>query len=265
MAQLKLRSLASLSFSFLLASVPAWAKGGMEDPLVSVAGGIASPSSASAVFQNAAGLAGIPKPAVNAHAFFPQDAFKDGEYGLGLLYGKGGFGLAAGVEYQPTTPSRTAAYYGLAASAQSLHLSLGAAGRTPISPSGDSAFNLGVLVDLGSVARLGVTAIGVSGNPDEYGFGLGFAISNDFDFVTDATVDDSFDHLVLAPGVRVGSAQAALTVSYAFKVDSKTGFSSRQIREGFSVGGGLRLGSSVHWEVYYNQLAKYATSLSIEF
>ncbi len=255
---------AFVSVSALALASSAHASGSADSSLVSVSGGIAEPSTTTAVFQNPAGLAEIKRTALNTHAFFPESAFKDGEYGGGILYGKGsGFGLTAGATYAPT-PSASRAYYGLAVASQALHLSLGAAGFTPISPSGDSTFNLGVSIEPSPGVRLAATARDVSSGPDEYGVGLAVSASNDVDLVGDATFDGDYKRPAVSPGIRVGSQQAALTVSYGFRLDSKTSFHSEEIREGVALAGGIRLGTSANLQVYYNQMSKYGATLSFD-
>ena len=251
-----------IGLTVLITSAECWAKGdGQDGGLVSVSGGIASPVGSTAVFENPAGIASVKRLELLATAGFPAAVGDDGTYGLGLNYGKPGFGLAGGALYSPT-PKVSQAYFGLGVEASSLKTSIGISGRTPISPTGNSAFNLGVLIEPAASFQFGFTAINVGNSVDEFGFGLSTAIASEAVFVTDLTLDQHLKNPVLAPGIRVGGGEAQLSVSYGFKLSSNDPFSSQQIAEGISLGGGLKLGNSVSWEIYYHKFSKYFTALA---
>src|SRR4051812_44233513 len=97
------RNTALLAFAigFILLGSPleSWAKGEGPGGLVSVSGGIAAPVASTAAFENPAGIAANRRLEALATAGFPSSVGQDGTYGLGLNYGKPGFGLSAGALY----------------------------------------------------------------------------------------------------------------------------------------------------------------------
>ncbi len=99
---------------------------------LSVAGGIALPSAATAVHTNPAGL-----PANQLFALSLQGGsnhpWKDPLYRGQLALGNGLFGVAGGVEYQSLADprdDRSFAFYGLGVKIAPIGLSLGVSGRT---------------------------------------------------------------------------------------------------------------------------------------
>jgi hypothetical protein len=224
--------------------------------MLSVSGGIAMPSFATSVLQNAAGITNIPMTNIllqgGGNSTFSTSTFRGG-----LGYGNGTFGLAAGADY--TNPGGAiGAFYGLGLGFQGIHTLLGFSGRTAVSPSGGSSFNAGMLIYPSSSFNLGFTAMDLTGGSIELGAGLGIHFGSSVSLVVDSAFSQSFAFLGIQPGLRIGGPGAALTVSYG----SGTGSSQLSNNE-VAIGAALKLGSKINWELYYNRFATYYTAFSI--
>ena len=88
------------------------------------------------------------------------------------------------------------------------------------------------------------------------GWGIGIKANRNLSLVCDVTANQSFGNLDFQPGLLVHSDLAAVTVSYG------TSANSQEINHGVSAGGSFVLGKALTWELYYNHLATFFTSLS---
>ena len=261
----------SLVLVFILVPTMAFSsgKGGEDEHQLSVSGGIASPSFSSAVFQNPAGLVYNSKFKGTAQATLNDF---NNLYG-GVLGGNGSFGAAGGVGHGFQSGGSTSAFYGLGVQSDSLKIAVGLAGFTDLG-GGGSTFNAGVLLGPSEKLTLGLTAIGLNSSVREWGAGIAVRLSGVTGLILDSTVDSGLNNFAIQPGVIVGNEKAALTFSYGLGVANNTEQSwstrlttsgySRQLSGGFAAGGSLRIGSSASWQVYYNQLAKWYTAISID-
>lgn len=244
-----------LALILILSGSSAFAKGGDDERQLSVSGGIASPSFSSAVFQNPAGLTYNSKLRGTIQAKLNDPFTLHG----GILAGNGDFGAAAGLSHAfKKNDDSTSAFYGLGVGASKF--ALGVAGFTNLSTS-DSHFNAGLMIGPTEPMTLGITAIGIDDGVNEWGLGFAYRFQGLSGFILDTTIDEDFDHVSFQPGIIVGNPKAALTISYGFSTEDH--LHSHQLSDGLAVGGSLQLGSSVSWQLYYNQLAKYYTAVAI--
>jgi hypothetical protein len=221
-----------------------------------VSGGIAMPATSSAAFTNPAGLQGASTSAVlQAQA---PDFWNSGTYRAGLETGSSSYGVAAGVEEQDVGQNNPLyGYYGLAVGNQSF--TLGLAGHTGIVNSSGTTLNLGTLFSVGSSARIGITAIDINNGVSEWGAGVAYRVQQGVDLVLDSAADEDFKNIEVKPGIKVGSQQVALTVSYG------TG-SREEFSDGLTAGASFQFASKTLLEVQYNpggDLSKYYASLTL--
>lgn len=244
-------------------SIPfAFAREGNGEHQLSVSGGIASPSFNSAVFQNPAGLVYNTKFRATAQAALNDPVTLN----AGLLGGNGTFGVGAGLTHGFENEGHNSAFYGLGVEAKSLKLALGLAGFTDLEGGGASTtFNAGLLIGTDEKITLGLTAVGLNSSVREWGAGLSVRLEGLTALVLDSTANSEFKNFSLQPGIIVGSEKAALTLSYGFNAsDTNLTIASRQLSNGFAAGGSLKVTNSVSWQLYYNQLSKWYTAVSID-
>lgn len=224
--------------------------------MVSVAGGIAMPSYSTSYMQNAAGL--VFTPGTNLILQGGGDStFANQTFRGGLAYGNGSIGIGGGVTYGNPSAA-TGAYYGLGFGIPSARMAFGISGTTGLSPSTDSAINAGMIISPSTAFSLGFTAMGLTTGISEIGAGLAINLGSSASLVVDSAFSNSLAFLTIQPGLRVGNANASLTVSYG------SGSGSTQLNNNdFSAGASLKLGSKVNWELYYNRFATYYTGFAI--
>ena len=228
--------------------------------MISVSGGIAMPSFSTAPASNAAGIVGTPGTNLILQAG-TDSALGNPLFEGGLAYGNGVIGLGAGGTYT-TSGAATGAYFGLGFALEKIMTKLGFSGNIGISPSSGSSFNLGLLFQPSALLNLGFTVIGLSnaGGPGELGMGLGLKFSQNVSFVVDSTFSKALSFLSVQPGLKVGNESASLMVSYG------SGSGSTQLNNNaVAVGGALRFGSRLLWEIYYNKFATYYTGFAFQF
>jgi hypothetical protein len=220
-----------------------------------VSGGIAMPAGSTAVLTNPAGLVTASTGAV-LQAGAP-DFWDNGTYRAGLQTGGPSFGIAGGIEdtdQGQNNPLR--AYYGVAVGTQ--NFSLGIAGKTGLSNSSGTSINVGTLFSVGSSTEIGVTARDVNNSVSEWGAGFAFGVNPGIDLVLDAAADSNLKNLEVKPGLKVGSPQAALTISYG------TG-AREEFADGFTAGASFQFASRSTLEIQYNaggDFSKYFAALT---
>jgi hypothetical protein len=220
-----------------------------------VSGGIAMPATSSAVFTNPAGLLGA-STAVVLQAAAP-DFWDNGTYRAGMQTGGASYGVAGGIEDRDLGNNDPLyGYYGLAVGTQAF--SLGLAGRTGVVNSSGTTLNAGTLFSVGSSAKIGITARDINNGVSEWGAGVAFGVGQGVDLVFDSAADENLKNIEVKPGIKVGSQQAALTISYG------TG-AREEFADGFTAGASFQFASKTILEIQYNaggDLSKYYASLT---
>jgi hypothetical protein len=230
------------------------------DAMISVSGGIAMPSYTTAPASNPAAAVSPPGTIAVVQAG-SNSALSSIQLRGGLAFGNGSVGIAAGGTYT-TTNTAEGAYFALGFGLESIHTQLGFSGTIGISPSTGSNFNAGLLFMPTSAWSLGLTAIGLanSGGIGELGAGLGLHLSPNVSFIVDAAFSNSLTYLAVQPGLKVGTDNAAITISYG----SGSG-SSQLANSALAAGGALKFANRLLWEIYYNKFSTYYTGISFQF
>jgi hypothetical protein len=220
-----------------------------------VSGGIAAPATSTAVLTNPAGLVSASTAVVVQGA--APDFWDDGTYRAGAQTGGASFGVAGGIEDRDQAQNNPIlAYYGVAVGTPTF--SLGVAGKTGLVNSSGSTFNVGTLFSVGSETRVGLTARGIDNGVNEWGAGVDFKLGQGADLVFDAAADQNLHNPQVKPGLKVGSNEAALTISYG------TG-AREEFADGFSAGASFQFASRSTLEIQYNaggDLSKYFIALA---
>ncbi|MEO5968825.1 MAG: hypothetical protein ABIQ95_02770 [Bdellovibrionia bacterium] len=225
--------------------------------LISVSGGIAMPSFSTSINSNPAGIVGVP-----GTNLIIQDGtnsqFSNHRLAAGLAYGNGSVGLEAGVGYANPSGDITG-FFGLGFGIPSIKTQIGFSGFMGLSPSSGVGINGGLLIAPSDKMSFGVTAIGLNSGVNEWGAGVGFNISPNVGIAVDAAFSNNFNFLTVEPGLKVGTDQASLMLAYG----SGSG-SSQLVNNDIALGGAVKLGSRVHWELYYNKFSTFFTSFAIQ-
>jgi hypothetical protein len=232
--------------------------------LVSAAGGIVEPSYSTAVFTNPAGMTEIKELNVTLQAGSNENSLGNPTLGGGVLYGQGTYGMGAGLLHSTAGSGSTNAFYGLAVAADSIHTSFGISGETPISPTGGSSFNGAIRTAVTNDLTLALEAFDFTNGPQAWGAGISYQVATGVKLLSDFTTSSSFGDLEAQPGILVGTNDAALTVSYGFRVNSADPGLGR-LSDGFAVGGGVNLSQKVNLALYYQELMKYYAVVNIKF
>ncbi len=223
-----------------------------------VGGGIAMPSTTTAVFTNPAGLVGASTAGVlQAGA---REVWENGTYRAGVQTGSPLFGVAAGLEHiDLPRDDANFLYYGAAVGVPILSFGLNAA--TGITNADGTRVNAGVLFNPGPLGKFGLTARGLDDGVDEWGLGGAFDIAPGIALVLDLASDSDFDGIEAKPGIKVGVSPIALTLSYG------TG-SREQFADDLTFGGSFQFSSANTLEFQYNaggDLSKYFLAASFGF
>ena len=247
----------SITSLFLLGSGSAFAELAGENNL-HVSGGIAMPSTTTAVHTNPAGMVGASTAAVlQAGA---REVWENGTYRAGFLTGSPLFGVAAGIEHVDyTRDDVNSLYYGAAVGVPMLSFGVGAV--TGITNSDGTRVSAGVLFNPGPLGKFGLTARGLDDGVDEWGLGAAFGLAPGISFVFDMAADSDLNGLEVKPGLKVGVSPIALTLSYG------TG-NREQFSDDLTLGGSFQFSSANTIEVQYNaggSLSKYFVVASFGF
>lgn len=224
---------------------------------LSISGGIAAPSASTSVFQNPAGLIYSSNLSLNAQVS-ADDSLSNPSYRGGFLYGGNNIGIAGGVGNNSSEASVTSAFFGLAIEISQLSTSFGLSGFTGLSPLGGTSYNAGVIIMPMSNYQLGFTAIGINSGVQEWGGGVDIKLDSVVSLVLDVSTNKSFNSFNFKPGLGVINQNIGLTISYGTQQSG-----SQELSSGFTIGGSLELRKTLSWQVYYNELAKFYTSLSL--
>lgn len=245
---------------------------GNADHMISVGGGIASPSKTSALGENPAGLVyntdqrvlgalGATNSSLNplgvGGSFFAGNGSVGGGIGLQTFTGQGN---SAG--------NITLLNYGLAAEIESLNVAFGAMGTYTLNQTGITTgtgsggawnANLGMLYNPKGTVRVGGTLFQVVGGVGAVGAGIAADANPWATFVLDGAYDPQSKGSTLKPGLGIHMDDFQLSYGYGINIQGSDGW----IRQGSSVGLGIQLSQTVHLQGYYNQLALYYLGLSV--
>lgn len=253
-------SLLTLTTLIAISSSQAYAysdRGGKHD--IAVAGGIASPSNITSLFQNPAGLSFNQQTALSVATSFSNDSFQDPSIEGGIFAGNSSIGGGILVDHATAGNGSTFINYGLGFGVAGASVGIAA---TMDSNGSNSNFNAGVLFGGSQPLHFGASVNAFTHSYREFGAGLGYDASGDFSLVTDATVDNNFGNLWVMPGIVVKGSTAALSLSYGFAGKSGAA-TSREIADGIAAGASVRFGNNLHLQAYYKELNRYYAQLSI--
>lgn len=233
---------------------------------VSVAGGIASPSTTTAgLGENPAGLPYNVATSVTAALLTEDSDFDPLVMGGLITLGNGSMGASVGLQ-RYNSGDNLDLNLGVGAMIEPLQTQFGVAARRALQPSGgDFDFDLGAIINPRSATRLGVMAIGVEAGIDAWGAGVAIDPSADVTFAVDATYETAGETLMVKPGLQVRASSLALSVGYGIEGQAGAASLAPGIREGFSAGMAYTASTNFKLEAYYEQLARYAIFLTFMF
>jgi hypothetical protein len=244
-----------------LAALPpslAWARFGGAERQLTVGAGYSSPSQTSNPGENPAGLTAAIGKTAQPSVHSPDDDFDPLGIGGDLYFGNGHQGARLGYDHEGDADRFDV---GLATEIAALHASLGVTATWAKDPGAD--FDAGLMINPRGIMRIGVVAQGLAGGPDGYAGGVAWDLSPGSTFAVDASVDRDFKGLRIMPALGVEVADLALTVGYGVRADDQHGSA---IREGFGMGVGYRLDSSLSLSGYYNTIVdRYLLQLGYQF
>lgn len=226
---------------------------------LSVSGGIAIPSSSTALMTNPAGLVLGKKKRVVVQAA-ANDIWSETAYRVGAMNSNESYSFAVLVDHDSYFSSaRTGARYGLAVGTEKM--SFGFSGYSILRNGSGSYFNLGLLLNPGEELSFGAVMKGLGSGYNEFGLGATFAAGKGFAIVLDGVANSDFSQKSIKPGIKVGTQSAALSVSYG--TDYTQSFDYY-----WTFAGSTQIDKSVLLEFYYNYgsyLYNYAMSCSVSF
>lgn len=231
---------------------------------VSISGGIAHPSYNAALVENPSGLIYNSKLKVSAETYAPARESETFGMGASILTGMYGFGLAAGV--RQTTNKSTSLLYGGSYNIADAKTSFGISAESHLGNKNESAkgtdYNIGFLLGPDNPMRVGVTAFGLAGGPDEYATGVAYDYNRNFTFVNDFITNSKLNAHRVKPGVCIGNPDAKLSFSYGYDLKKETPEFTHMSKR-LTIGGNIRINNSVNLQAYMNQQAFWSASLSM--
>jgi hypothetical protein len=224
---------------------------------LSIGAGIASPSPNLALLENPTGLAYNTGAKVQA-SVRAGGGFDPLNPGLHLLLGNGSVGAAVGYRHSSSdSTDGNALEYGLSASIDSINMALGLGGSLTFNDSSaNSDLNLGLLFNQNGTITFGATAFSVIDGPSLYGVGASLDLSQYATLALDGISNSDFNMWSMKPGLGIHLSELQLSVGYGFDVNR-----GGAGRDGISVGAGFKLGSSIHFAAYYEQVSRYFASI----
>jgi hypothetical protein len=221
--------------------------------MLSVGGGIASPSKTSALVENPAGLSLNETTRILGVLGSGDDSFSPVDYGGGAFFGNGSVGAAG--EIERVGGATTDLDLGMGVLIPGIDMSFGAAVQHDLSGGGNGwTTNLGAILNTKGKWRIGAEVQNVFNGPGGYGAGFATDLSPDATFATDASVDQNFHGLHVKPALQVDVKVFQLVFGYGIEVDHN---STSFINTGFAAGLGFKLTQTAYFQGYYNQLDKY--------
>ncbi len=220
--------------------------------------GIAAPSPGLALYENPTGLT-YNLGAKAQLSVIGADNFDPALPGAHLLLGNGSVGGAVGYRHGPAdSTDGHSLEYGLAATMDSVNLALGIAGALTFNDNTSASdLNVGLLYNPNGKTTFGMTAFGILDGVGSYGAGLAFDLSSNASFALDTRTDADFEGWSLKPGLGIHLTELQLNVGYGFNVTDRGGPGG----DGVSVGLGFKIGNSVYFTAYLEQISKYFASL----
>ncbi len=266
----------SSSFLFLilfLIQIPALAAGGDYDYKhnVSVAGGIVSPSTTSALYENPSGLSNLRSSKLSINGDTNNNSLQVIGTGATLnMTTNGVLGFGLGIQHaflkDASSVSSTYAHLGAGYYISELRLALGASGSYRLKDSQsilgtkwDS--NFGITLFPRNTFSFGLMAYSVIEGPDAYGAGIELDLSQNLTFVMDASTNQDLRGLRILPSLAFQS--GAFSVNYGYGVEIDDTQSGSPLQKEHVVGVGLMMGRSLSVQGYYNHLNKYFVNLTL--
>jgi hypothetical protein len=265
-----------LSVIFLPVSV--WAVG-MDDfetgHILSIGGGVSSPSVTSSLGENPAGLAYNHQTKLLGALAGANSSFNPmgtgGLFFLGNGYVGGGLGVQSFSSQRSdnNTSSITLFTYGIAAYITGLNISFGASGSYAFQGGGNAGgtgastpwgLDLGLIYNPKGEVRFGASAFNVVNGVNTIGVGIAADASTYATFALDATADQNINGKTIKPAMGIHLMDFQFTLGYGVRLDE---VASNWIRQGGSFGLGLRLTPMIHLQGYYNHIAQYYGALTI--
>lgn len=266
-----------LDLCLLSYSTLGWALEGSDDlevsHLLSVGGGISSPSVTSSLVENPAGLAFNQQTKFMAEGAATNSGLNP--IGIGGLFflGNGSVGGGLGVQTYNGQGNNagniTLFNFGISAKVPNMNVAIGAAGSYVISQSGVPAYpngttldsNVGMIVNPDGDVHFGVTAFDVLNGVDAVGAGVSANASDWATFSVDGIMNPQGETgKTVKPAMGIHLASFQFTLGYGIGLD---GTDTYWIRRGTAFGMGIQLGMDTHLQFYYNQLALYFLGLTV--
>lgn len=235
--------------------------------LLSVGGGIASPSVTSALGENPAGLMYNTRTKVQAATATGSESLNPVGFG-GLLFGGNGF-VGGGIGLQGFNNQTEGGgqilllNWGLAAEFTSLNMAFGFTGTRTLHRSGvvmgtgsgtTWCVDTGVIINPHGSSRYGLTLFQILDSVDAIGAGWAIDASSWSTFALDGTYSPDSKSAVVKPGLSLQFDGFQMSSGYGFRA---VGDSGSWIRQGLSLGVGFNLGDHMFAQMYYNHIALY--------
>lgn len=260
---------------FLLPSL-VWAYG-MDDfemgHVLSVGAGVSSPSVTSALGENPAGLMYNQQTKFLGEAALTNHSLNNlgmgGLFYLGNGFVGGGLGIETFNGQGNNAGSLTLLNFGVGALIEGLNLSFGASGTYTVSQNGATngtgsgsiwTGNIGLLYNPNGPFRVGATAFHLASTDRAIGLGLAADASTWATFALDGTMNMNGTGPIIKPAMGIHLKDFQCTLGYGLPLDSTA---TNWIRQGGSLGVGVRLSMNFHLQAYYNHLALYYFGLTI--
>ena len=249
----------------LATSSSAWARGygAGGDHSITIGAGYSSPSDTTAIDENPAGLTFVTKPRLTGAGSTQDKNFNPWTGTGGIFVGNGMVGAGAEVNH---LVKNGAPYYvegALAAAIEPLSTAFGVTcGGATDNSIAFTCNNIGVMITPASNFRIGATGFNLINSSDVkyYGFGMSAPLNASSTISVDGSMDSHGNGTMVEPALGISVQALQLMVGYGASLDNK---SQIGIRQGTQAGLGLKLGTQMHIEAYYNHLAKYYLALTL--
>jgi hypothetical protein len=247
---------------------------GEQDRMITVGGGVSSPSVTSALQENPAGLTSNQSGKLLFEGATANDQFNPIGYGGGFFTGNGSVG--AGITLQNFNNlanggagSLTLLSWGLAADIPNIDMAWGFTGSYTLSQSGNVSgpgtsgawgVNTGVIFNPHGSSRVGITAYQLQNGVDAVGAGYSLDASPWATLAVDGTYDLGSKTTVIKPALGLHISGFQIASGYGVRAQ---GSGSSWIPQGWSLGLGVPVGPNFSIQASYNQLAHYYAALTV--
>jgi hypothetical protein len=253
----------------------AYSMGGFEtDHLLSVGGGISSPSMTSALGENPAGLIYNQSFKLLTQVASGNEQLNPLGYGAGIFAGNGSVGggmVLQGFNNQTGTTSGNVLLlnWGLAAEFPSINMAWGFTGTRTISATGDVrgtgsgttwCVDTGVIFNPRGSNRIGATIYQLLDDVDAVGLGYALDPSPWATFAVDASYTTKARTTVVKPSLSFHLSKFQMSSGYGLRVQ---GTEWSWIRQGLSLAVGFEVTPHFSIQAYYNHLAQYLAAVTI--